>query len=270
MKKKTLIFFIVLVALSLIVAGCGSGQNQSGNQQGGQTGDQEQITMRVGADVTFPPFEMVVDGQVTGFDIDLIKAIAEVENIKIEGDIQTMDFQGLIPAIQTNSIDVAVAGITIREDRAKQVDFSKPYYHSGITLLVRADSDIQGVEDLQGKTIAVKLGTTGDIMFSDKEGITIKRFNNIDEAYRELENGGADAVPFDNPIHQHYLNTTGKGKVKVVGELLTGEDYGIAVSKNRPELLEKINSGLDKLIENGEYEKIYRKYFSDDYGLVNK
>jgi len=270
MRKKTLVLFIMLIVLSLVVVGCGSDQKQNNDQQGGQTGDQEQLTMRVGADVTFPPFEMVVDGKVTGFDIDLIKAIAEVENIKIEGEIQTMDFQGLIPAIQTNSIDVAVAGITIREDRAKQVDFSKPYYHSGITLLVRADSDIKGVEDLQGKTIAVKLGTTGDIMFSDKEGITIKRFNNIDEAYRELENGGADAVPFDNPIHQHYINTKGQGKVKVVGELLTGEDYGIAVSKNRPDLLERINAGLDKLIESGEYEKIYRKYFSDDYGLVSK
>jgi len=269
MMKKKLALIIAVVFLVLTVAGCGSNQNQNAGDQGQNQGE-EKVTMRVGADVTFPPFEMVINGEVTGFDIDLIKAIAEVENIEIVGDIQTMDFQGLIPALQTNSIDVAVAGITIREDRAKQVNFSKPYYHSGITLLVRADSDIQGVEDLKGKTVAVKLGTTGDIMFSEMEGITVKRFNNIDEAYRELINGGADAVPFDNPVHQHYINTEGKGKVKVVGELLTGEDYGIAVSKSRPDLLEKINSGLDKLIESGKYEEIYRKYFSDDYGLVNK
>ncbi|HHV65171.1 MAG TPA: basic amino acid ABC transporter substrate-binding protein [Peptococcaceae bacterium] len=270
MKKRLLVFLVAMLVLCLVAVGCGSKQAPPGNQQGEQKGEEEQLTMKVGADVTFPPFEMMENGVVTGFDIDLIKAIAEVENIKIDGEIQTMDFQGLIPAIQTGSIDVAVAGITIREDRAKQVDFSKPYYHSGITLLVRADSDITGVDDLVGKTIAVKLGTTGDIMFSEKEGIQIKRFNNIDEAYRELVNGGADAVPFDNPIHQHYINTAGKGKVKVVGELLTGEDYGIAVSKNRPELLEKINSGLDKLIESGKYEEIYKKYFSDEYGLVNK
>lgn len=266
--KKGYLVLVVLLVLSLAVLGCSQAPAASPKDQ--PSGSEEQLTMKIGADVTFPPFEMMENGVVTGFDIDLIKAIAEVENIKIEGEIETMDFQGLIPAIQTNSIDVAVAGITIREDRAKQVDFAKPYYHSGMTLLVSADSDIKSADDLDGKTIAVKLGTTGDLLFSDKEGITIKRFNNIDEAYRELANGGAVAVPFDNPVHQNYINTTGKDKVKVVGDLLSGEDYGIAVSKDRPELLEKINSGLDKLIASGEYDNIYKKYFSDEFGMVSK
>lgn len=268
MRKLSTLVASTLV-LGLLLAGCGTTNQPSSNSGTAGTGSTAAQTIKIGADVTFPPFELVQNGKVTGFDIDLITAIAQAENLKIDGDIKTMDFQGLIPAIQTGSIDVAVAGITIKPERAQQVNFSKPYYKSGVSLLVKKDSTINGVADLKGKTVAVKLGTTGDILMSKEQGVTVKRFNNIDEAYRELQNGGADAVVFDNPVHQNYINT-GHDNVKVVGGLLTGEDYGIAVTKKDPELVNKINAGLDKLIQNGEYEKIYKKYFKDDYGLVTK
>ena len=270
MRKWSTIVASTLV-LGLLLTGCGatgnSGEKNNGAPTGGATPTQQSI--KIGADVTFPPFEKVENGKVTGFDIDLITAIAKEANLKIDGDIKTMDFQGLIPAIQTGTIDVAVAGITIKPERAQQVNFSKPYYKSGVSLLVKKDSPISSVADLKGKTVAVKLGTTGDIMLSKEKDIKIKRFNNIDEAYRELQNGGADAVPFDNPVHQEYINN-GHDNVKVVGGLLTGEDYGIAVTKKDPELVNKINAGFDKVIASGEYEQIYKKYFKDDYGLVNK
>lgn len=254
------------LVFGLLLTGCGAAkQTPDANKT---TGDTAQ-TIKLGADVTFPPFEQMENGKVTGFDIDIINAIAKEANLKIEEEIKTMDFQGLIPAIQTGSIDVAVAGITIKPERAEQVNFSKPYYKSGISLLVKKDSTITGVPDLKGKTVAVKLGTTGDLLMSKEQGVTVKRFNNIDEAYRELQNAGADAVVFDNPVHQNYINT-GHENVKVVGDLLTGEDYGIAVTKKDAELVKKIDAGLDKIIASGEYEKIYQKYFKDTYGLVNK
>jgi len=259
------------LVLGLLLTGCGAANqpSKSSATEGSSAGTASAQTIKLGADVTFPPFEQMQNGKVTGFDIDIITAIAKEANLQIDGDIKTMDFQGLIPAIQTGTIDVAVAGITIKPERAQQVNFSKPYYKSGISLLVKKDSTIAGVADLKGKTVAVKLGTTGDLMMSNEQGVTVKRFNNIDEAYRELQNSGADAVIFDNPVHQNYINT-GHENVKVVGDLLTGEDYGIAVTKKDAQLVNKINDGFDKIIQNGEYDKIYQKYFKDDYGKVTK
>lgn len=222
-------------------------------------------TITVGADTTFPPFEMEVKGKVTGFDIDLIHAIARAEGLKIK--MQTMDFQGLIPALQTGTIDVAVAGITITSQRARVVNFSHPYYHSGLSLLVKKDSAIHSMADLKGKSVAVKLGTTADIMMSKKPGVNVQRFSNIDNAYNQMQNGGADAVVFDNPVNLNYAKT--HPHVHVVGDLLTGEDYGIAVTKKDTDLLKKINNGLFKVYKSGEYAKLYKHYFDNDtHGFI--
>lgn len=219
----------------------------------------------VGADTTFPPFEMEEHGKVTGFDIDLIHAIAKKEGLTIK--LQTMDFQGLIPALQTGTIDVAVAGITITDQRAKVVNFSHPYYHSGLSVLVKKNSKIRGIKDLKGKAVAVKLGTTADLMMSKEAGVNVQRFTNIDDAYNQMQNGGAAAVVFDNPVNLNYAKS--HPDVHVVGKLLTGEDYGIAVTMKDTELLKKINDGLYKVYKSGEYKKLYHHYFGKDkHGLV--
>lgn len=223
--------------------------------------------VKVGVDTTFPPFEMEEHGKVVGFDVDLVNAIAKVEGFKVEW--HTMDFQGLIPALQTGTIQMAVAGMTITPQRAQVVYFSKPYYHSGQSILVKKDSPIKDLADLKGKTVATKLGTTADIMLSKMKDIKVERFTNIDDAYNQLQNGGAQAVVFDNPVNINYART--HKNVHTVGKLLTGEDYGIAVSKQDPKLLEKVNAGLEKIIQNGTYLKLYRKYFGDDNaGLITK
>jgi len=222
-------------------------------------------TITVGADTTFPPFEMEQQGKIIGFDIDLINAIAKQEGLKLK--LNSMDFQGLIPALQTGSIDVAVAGITITPQRAQVVNFSHPYYHSGLSILVKKNSPVHSLEDLKGKTVAVKLGTTADLMLSKMSGITVQRFTNIDDAYNQMNNGGANAVVFDNPVNLNYAKT--HHDVHVVGKLLTGEDYGIAVTKQDAALLKKINDGLYKVYKSGEYARLYKHYFGkDQHGLV--
>lgn len=227
--------------------------------------DTHKKVITVGADTTFPPFEMEIQGKVTGFDIDLIHAIAKKEGLTIR--MQTMDFQGLIPALQTGTIDVAVAGITITKPRAKVVNFSHPYYHSGLSVLVKKTSGIRGLKDLKGKSVAVKLGTTADLMMSKEPGVTVQRFTNIDDAYNQMQNGGAAAVVFDNPVNLNYAKT--HADVHVVGKLLTGEDYGIAVTKKDPWLLKKINAGLYKVYKSGEYAELYKKYFgADEHGFI--
>ncbi len=252
--RKTLTVFIALCMGMVFSLPCVSHAANSSKK-----------TITVGADTTFPPFEMEQQGKITGFDIDLIHAIAKQEGLKIK--LSTMDFQGLIPALQTGTIAVAVAGITITPQRAQVVNFSHPYYHSGLSILVKKNSPVHSIEDLKGKTVAVKLGTTADLMLSKMSGITVQRFTNIDDAYNQMNNGGAAAVVFDNPVNLNYAKT--HPDVHVVGKLLTGEDYGIAVSKQDPALLKKINDGLYKVYKSGEYAKLYKHYFGQDqHGLV--
>ncbi|MDL4864304.1 transporter substrate-binding domain-containing protein, partial [Halomonas elongata] len=118
-------------------------------------------TLDVATDPSFVPFEMMDQetGEMTGFDMDIIKEISE--RAGFDYNLRTMDFNGIIPAVQTGNIDIAIAGITITDERSKIVDFSDPYYDSGLKLLVNADDDsIQTVEDLEGKKVGTKIGST--------------------------------------------------------------------------------------------------------------
>jgi glutamine transport system substrate-binding protein len=235
------------------------GRYARGMRNGVQLHKQQSIT--VAADTTFPPFESMQGGNVVGFDIDMIKDIAAVEHLKIN-EIKTMPFQGLIPALQAGQVDVAVAGITIKQSRMKAVDFSNAYYKSGLSILVKSNSNASGINDLKGKTVATKKGTSS-VDLLKKAGVTdIKEYDNIDQAYASLESGGADAVVFDNPVNINYKKT--HSDVKIVGGLLTGEYYGIAISKSDPGLAAKINDGLKKIQENGDYQKLFDTWLGGD------
>ncbi len=216
----------------------------------------------IGADTTFPPFETEKNGKVTGFDIDMMRDIAKAENLKIQ--FKTLPFNGIIPSLQAGSLSAAVAGITIKKGRMKNVDFSDAYYKSGLSILVMKDSKIKGFDDLKGHVVATKKATSSVDYLTQHNfpNDHIKQFQNIDSAYQALETGGADAVIFDNPVNVNFK--TAHKNVKTVGPLLTGEYYGIAVSKHNSELVKKINDGLAKIRKNGEYKELFNKYFGGD------
>ena len=219
--------------------------------------------LKIGTDTNFMPFEFKKDGQYVGFDIDLWAAIAK--EIGVEYELQPMDFNGLIPALQTGNIDAAIAGMTIKSEREKVVDFAYPYYDAGLLILVRADeAGIKNIDDLEGKVVATKLGTTSED-FTKKNAKTkdIKLFPNIDGAYMELGTGGADAVIFDSPAVLYYASTAGQGKVKVVGPLYMGQSYGIAFPAGSP-LREKATIAILKLMEDGTYARLYKKWFGTE------
>jgi glutamine transport system substrate-binding protein len=218
----------------------------------------------VGTDTNFMPFEFKQDGKFVGFDIDFWAAIAKDNGWDYE--LQGIDFNGLIPALQTNNIDVAIAGMTIKSEREKVVDFAYPYYDAGLKLLVQADNNsIKTIEDLKGKQLATKLGTTSADYIKNviKPGVRAKLFPNIDGAYLELVKGGADAVIFDSPNVLYYARTAGKGKVKPVGPLYEGQPYGIAFPQGS-EYREPATISILKFFEDGTYNKIYRKWFGED------
>lgn len=214
----------------------------------------------VGVDANFMPFEFKVDGKLTGFDVELFEAIAK--EIGLDFKWQTMDFNGIIPGLQSKSIDAAIAGITIKSEREMVVDFSHPYYDSGLIILVAANNnDIKVLEDLKGKRVATKLATTSeDYLKKNVKTKELKLLPNTDNLFMELMSGGVDAVFFDSPPLLYFAQNQGKGKVKTVGPLYQGQPYGIAFPEGSP-LREKVNVALLKLKENGTYDKLYEKWF---------
>jgi glutamine transport system substrate-binding protein len=222
----------------------------------------EKIT--VATDTNFPPFEFKdKSGKHTGFDVELWDAIAKV--IGLEYELQPMDFNGIIPGLQTKQLDVGIAGMTIKPERAEVVDFSDPYYDAGLLILVRNDTtDINAIEDLKGKVVSTKLGTTSeDFAKKNAAAKEVKLFPNNDAMFLELMSGGADAVIFDSPVIAEFMRTAGQGQFKVVGPLYMGQSYGIAFPKGS-ELVPKVNAALKQLREDGTYNALYRKWFNTD------
>ena len=218
----------------------------------------------VATDTNFPPFEFKdpESGKHTGFDVELWDAIAK--EIGAEYDLQPMDFNGIIPGLLSGQLDVGIAGMTIKPERAQVVDFSDPYYNAGLLILVKADNaDITDVKGLAGKVVSTKLGTTSEDFAKKEAGAKeVKLFPNNDAMFMELLAGGADAVIFDSPVVAEFMRTAGKGQVKVVGPLYMGQSYGIAFPKGS-ELRDKVNTALKEMKDDGTYEKLYVKWFGE-------
>ena len=260
MKKWTLL--ALLLAVLTVLAACGDSEEESG---GGESGGGEGDVYRVGIDTTYPPFEFEKDGEYTGIDIDLINAIAENQGFEIE--FNPMDFGGIIPALQAGQLDVAIAGMSITDERKEIVDFSDPYFDAGLSLVVAEDnSDITSLEDLEGKTVAVKSGTTGAQFARDNEaeyGYEISQFEDSPSMFQEVSNGNADVLLEDYPVIAYAIAESDLA-LKTVGDRLTGDQYGIAVLKGEnAELLEQINAGLQELRDSGEYDEILNIYIGE-------
>lgn len=192
--------------------------------------------------------------------MDIIRAVAKEMGYK--ADIQNLNFDGLIPAMESGNIDVIAAGMSINEERKAQVDFTDPYYKSGLTIIVKKDNnDIKGFSDLKGKKIAVQIGTTGMIEAQKIEGAEVKALNSSSDTFMELKAGNVDAVINDRPVNDYYLVESKSEDLKRLDDSLTSEEYGFAMKKGNTELAEKINAALKTIKENGEYDKIYEKWF---------
>ncbi len=248
--KKIMLFSLTMV-LAILLAACGKSEDAGSKK-----------VYRVGVDTTYPPFEFKEGNTYKGIDIDLINAIAKNQGIKIK--LSPMDFGGIIPAMQANQLDVAIAGMSITDERKKIVDFSKPYFDAGLTVVVKEDNNaIKSADDLKGKTVAVKKGTTGAKYAVDnasKLNIKVVQFNDSPAMFQEVSNGNADALIEDYPVISYAIAKKDLG-LKIVGGRLNGDQYGIAVIKGKnQELLKKIDKGLAALKKNGEYDKIIENY----------
>ena len=255
MSKKILVLCMAaLMAVMAMVAGCGSDKKAA---------DGEKV-LKVGTNADFAPFEFqgADPNAYEGFDMDLIRAVGKEMGYKVE--INNLAFDGLIPSLEAGNIDVIISGMTINDERKQKVLFSDPYYKSGISIMVAKDNNsIKTFNDLKGKKVAVQIGTTSATEVKKIEGVQAKELNSSADTFIELAAKGVDAVINDRPVNDRYIVESKNGNVKVLPDLLTAEDYGIAINKKDTELQTKINAALKKLKENGEYDKIYTKWFGD-------
>ena len=246
MKKIGFLMMALLAMLALLAAGCG------GSQEAPKKAETEKV-LRVGTEPAFAPFEFQKEGsdEFTGFDMDLIRAIGTKLGYKVE--ISSMGFDALIPALNSGNIDVAIAGMSITDER------------SGLIVMVKKDDDtIKGFSDLEGKRIAVQIGTTGANKAGEVKNAKVTAFNDNTAAAMELKNGGADAVINDSPVLKYYLQQGGSADAKVVGAVMNSEDYGIAVKKGNDKLAAEINKALAEMKQNGEYDKLYKTWFGEE------
>ncbi|MGB8712070.1 MAG: transporter substrate-binding domain-containing protein [Onishia taeanensis] len=223
----------------------------------------DQPTLDVVTDPSFVPFEMMDtdSGQMVGFDIDIITEVADRAGFDV--NLNTMDFNGIIPAIQTGNVDIAIAGITITDERSEIVDFSDPYYDSGLRIMVAADNDsVSTIDDLAGMTIGTKIGSTSYDYLTENLGdeATITPYPGSSDMYMALLGGSVDAVFYDAPNVGYFSKTRGEGRAKVVGPLYEGQQYGIALVKGS-EWVKPVNDALAAMREDGTYDEIHEKWF---------
>lgn len=218
-------------------------------------------TLVVGTDATFPPFEETSpQGVKSGFDIDLVDAIAEKIGIK-KVKFQQVPFGQLIPGLMANHIDLAASAIYITAVREKVVNFSEPYFKGGLSVMVKPDNtSIKQPSDLNGKRVAVQVGTKSvDYLRQTFPGVHLVVVQTNDEMFQALQSGRADAVVTGYPAARYYIKT--HGGAKLADFLLTHEEYGLAVRKDDPDLLKAVNGALETLKSDGTLATLEKKWF---------
>lgn len=224
------------------------------------TGAQAQDNvLRVGTDATFPPMEFVENGKRTGFDVELVEAIAKTMGKQVEW--VDIDFKGLIPGLISKRFDMAVSAIYITDERKKVVDFTDSYYAGGLVVMVKADNKaINKLADLDGKKVSVQVGTKSVSYLTEKfPKVQRVEVEKNQEMFNLVDIGCADAAVTGKPAAFQYIRT--RGGMKVLPEQITTEEYGMAVRKDMPELTAAVNKALEQLKADGGYKAIVEKWF---------
>lgn len=250
LQKKFVVTIAAVAFAAMTLVGC------SGNTA-------EEGVLTVGTNAEFPPFEYVGDdGEVDGFDMALIREIGS--RMGKEVVIENMEFASLVSSIGTK-IDVAVAGMTVTEERQKTVDFSDPYYTAVQYVILPAGSDIAAAADLEGKKIGVQLGTTGDFIVEEIPGAEAGQYNKAVDAVNDLINGRVDCVIIDKNPALVFADKF-EGQVEVVDGAqfaFEPEEYAIAMPKGNTELAKQINEALQEIKEDGTFDDLVKHYIEE-------
>lgn len=248
--KRTVRLVGIGIAILLIVVTVGC-----------QRQEEEDATpvITVASDATWPPMEFVdADGQIVGFDIDLLNAVAEAGGFEVE--IQNTAWDGIFAGLANGDYDAVISSVTITDERKNTMDFSIPYVNAGQILVVPADApaSVTSLEDLAGREVGAQIGTTGAFAVEEAVGVELRTYDEIGLAVEDLANGRIAGAVMDNPVAADYVlqNENYAGRLKIVGEPFTEEFYGIAVKKGNTEVLDMINAGLEIVLTNGTADEI--------------
>ncbi len=218
-------------------------------------------------DATFPPFEDV-DNQkreLVGFDIDLMKAVAEKANLEV--DFSSVRFNKLLTDMAECNYDGAISAITVNDERKQQMIFSTPYLTAGQVVVVKkGNSTITGKDKLTGMMVGVQSNSTGEVEAQKIEGIQLTAYPSFDQAFSYLDNGLIDAVIADKPMAASYINE-GYYDLKIVGSEFAKEDYAIGVCSQNKDLLKKINNAIWLARLDGTIDRLTKEwiYIKDEY-----
>jgi polar amino acid transport system substrate-binding protein len=262
MKKIVSIFFISILLIGLLAA-CGTSEETSSNGSKDKDSDKKVLTMGTSAD--YAPFEYIDTAkgdEIIGIDVDIAKAVTE--KLGYEFEIRDMDFGGLIQALQSGQVDFVLSAMSATDDRKESVDFSEIYYTSKHMIVSKKDSGITKVEDLKGKKIGAQLGSIQEEKAKDlaKEvEMTVENRNRIPELIQEIKAGRFDAAIIEDTVAQGYLENNDDIEGFTVEDADGG--YAIALPKDS-ELTEEFNKALKEMIDNGELDKILKKWFEGE------
>lgn len=197
--------------------------------------------------------------KIVGFDVDLAQALADKIGLKL--DYQTTAWDGIFPALIAHKFDMVMSAVSITDDRKKEMDFSTPYYKVDQTALIKADSGIDSIGKLNGKTAGVQIGTTGELEAKKIAGLKVNTYDDNLLAIEDLKAGRVDTVICDSIVGDVYAKDNKDVKVGFV--ITTNESYGIAFAKDTPELRDAVNAALKALVDDGTFAGISKKWFGE-------
>lgn len=264
MNTRRFLQVTALLVAGALVAACGKKEEAPAPAAPAAPTPPAVKTYTVGTDAAYAPFESQNEkGEIVGFDIDVVRAIAEKAGIQV--NFVNTPWEGIFNALAQGDRDLLVSAITITDERRQTMDFSDPYFDAAQLIAVPAASAVTRFEELEPLKVGVQTGTTGDEAVTKllgKNSTAIKRFESTPLALQELMSGGVDAVVADNGVVEHYIANNPGGRFKTVSDpTFAPEQYGIAVRKGNAELLEAINRGLAAIKADGSYEQIRQRWF---------
>lgn len=248
---------VAALGLAVSMAGCGDNKQNAAPKE-----VPVKKELKVACVATYPPFVYKdTEGKIVGFDVDLTRAVAK----ELGSDVVyvSMPFNEMVPALVENKADIAVAAVDMTQDRAEKVDFSNIYYSKeNVYILARKeDNSIRNPEDLKDKIVAVEKGTLY-VDTAKQYGAKVKEYDYHDQLITAVENHEADALILDKPVARYYLSHGASEKLKPAGLISGSGGFVMMISKSDKGLQKKVNDALDKLMKNGEYDKIYDRWFA--------
>lgn len=260
---KALKFLSMVLVLMVILSACGTSQTSSSGEKAKET---EKKTLKVVTNAEYAPFEFLDKGQIKGFDLDFIKVVAKEAGYDI--NVVNTGWDPLFVEVKGKTADFGISAITINDERKQTYDFSTPYFLSTNEILVPKDSPIKSAADLKGKKVAVQNGTTGQEAVEaliGKNNQELKKFKSNNLAIMELKSGGADAVVADNTVVEEYVKNNPNENLVVIKDdtVFKKEFYGLMFPKGSV-LKADFDKAITKVLENGEYTKIYQQWFKSD------